>query len=64
MKSKLNELFQIIKMSKEKILIHCAAGIHRTGCVAYCICRISGLDKQQSMERIEIMRKVTYEQVG
>ena len=32
-------------MSKEKILIHCAAGIHRTGCVAYCICRISGLDK-------------------
>ena len=46
------------------ILIHCAAGIHRTGLFTYALLRVLGLDKPQTLDTIQKIRNVTYEKCG
>ena len=46
------------------LLIHCAAGIHRTGLFSYSLLRISGLSKEQTLQAIQQIRNVTYEKCG
>ena len=43
----------------ESILIHCAAGIHRTGMLAYALLRWHGYTGEQALERIGLMRSHT-----
>ena len=50
--------------NEEKVLIHCAAGIHRTGISAYTLIRWSGLDPEQSMQTIFGIRPDTHKGVG
>lgn len=46
------------------IYLHCSAGLHRTGFVAYLILRRSGLNPDDAMEGLRALRPVTAEQVG
>jgi len=43
----------------KKIFIHCAAGIHRTGCFTNGLLRYMNYEKEESRRLIEEMRKVT-----
>lgn len=43
------------------LLIHCSAGIHRTGMVAYGLLRWRGLDPSQAMKLIDNIRRETAE---
>jgi hypothetical protein len=45
-------------------LLHCAAGIHRTGTLAYTLLRLSGLSENQSIEGLKTMREETWKGVG
>lgn len=46
------------------MLIHCSAGIHRTGTIAYTLMRSNGFDKEEALESLKKMRKETFEGVG
>ena len=43
------------------ILIHCSAGIHRTGMVAYALLRWRGMNREQAMKLIGTVRRETAE---
>lgn len=43
------------------ILIHCSAGIHRTGTVAYGLLRWRGMGRQQALKLIYRIRRETAE---
>lgn len=43
----------------EAILIHCAAGIHRTGMLAHALLRWQGYSEAQALDLIELMRPHT-----
>lgn len=38
------------------IMLHCAAGIHRTGTIAYVLLRLSGYEPSQALEALGQMR--------
>jgi len=44
----------------ERVVIHCAAGMHRTGSVAFCALRHSGFSSEESLKAIEACRPVTH----
>ena len=46
------------------VYLHCSAGLHRTGFVAYLLIRRSGLTPEATMEELRTLREVTVEQVG
>jgi predicted protein tyrosine phosphatase len=46
------------------LLIHCSAGIHRTGTVAYGLLRWRGESRKKSLQLIGQMRMVTLNEVG
>lgn len=46
------------------LLIHCAAGIHRTGTLAYGLLRWRGIERSAALELIAQMRMFTFEGVG
>jgi len=43
------------------LLIHCSAGIHRTGTVAYGLLRWRGVEREKAMQLIGVIRKETAE---
>ncbi|MDO6712748.1 tyrosine-protein phosphatase [Aliiglaciecola sp. 2_MG-2023] len=47
-----------------QIYIHCSAGIHRTGMIAYALFRYVGLDSGKSTSLLQQLRDVTSENVG
>lgn len=47
-----------------RLLLHCAAGIHRTGLFAYTLLRYCGFTQEQSFELIKIMRLKTFTGCG
>ena len=53
-----------MKKKQEKVLVHCAAGIHRTGVFTYSILRAIGLTAKQAMEKIKELRMATFKSVG
>jgi protein-tyrosine phosphatase len=45
------------------VVVHCAAGMHRTGFVCYLSLRLCGLTPSESLTKLQEMRPVTYDQV-
>ena len=45
-------------------MVHCSAGLHRTGVTGYSLMRLSGLNEADAYEALGTMRKVTREDVG
>jgi len=46
------------------ILIHCAAGVHRTGLLSYIIMRRLGMSYREAREYLHVLRPVTRAEVG
>ena len=46
------------------LLIHCSAGIHRTGILAYGLLRWRGMNRKKALSVIRRLRKETYEGMG
>ena len=47
-----------------KIYVHCSAGIHRTGMIAYSLLRYLGCTADDAFKKLSILRPVTAAQVG
>ncbi len=60
MRQGLQELVRAVEAS-ESILIHCSAGMHRTGMMAFALLRWFGLPQAQALELITTMRPETRE---
>ena len=58
------EVFDYLVDNEEKALLHCAAGMHRTGMMCYTLLRHSGLNSQEAYNALGHMRKITFEEVG
>ena len=60
-KSKLVALTEIFRAVEEprRIHVHCSAGIHRTGMVAYGLLRLSGLGSDEGLAALKQIRAVT-----
>lgn len=43
----------------EGVLVHCSAGMHRTGMVAYTVLRLAGLERAQALAMIRRLRPAT-----
>ncbi|CDW73259.1 dual specificity protein phosphatase [Stylonychia lemnae] len=61
---KLTELFDKLTQKEYNVLIHCSAGVHRTGTIGYTLMRMNGLDQLQSHEALKQMREQTFLDVG
>ncbi len=67
---RLNEIVETFEACVEalkkgaKIYVHCSAGIHRTGMVAYGLFRYMGFDVQKSESLLSALRDVTSREVG
>mmetsp|Transcript_30723 Transcript_30723/g.57406 ORF Transcript_30723/g.57406 Transcript_30723/m.57406 type:complete len:124 (-) Transcript_30723:111-482(-) len=61
----LDAAYHMLKNGEEKALLHCAAGIHRTGICTYTLLRCSGEAKtrKEAMERIKAIRLHTHDGV-
>jgi protein-tyrosine phosphatase len=46
------------------VVIHCSAGIHRTGMFGYALLRVVGLHRAAAVEKLRELRAVTAEGVG
>jgi protein-tyrosine phosphatase len=46
------------------VIVHCSAGIHRTGMFGYALLRVAGLDRDAALEKLHELRAVTAEGVG
>jgi hypothetical protein len=55
---------QQLLASGEKLYLHCSAGIHRTGMMAYAIMRYAGQSREEAKRNLEVLRLVTAQQVG
>jgi protein-tyrosine phosphatase len=49
--------------SRSSVIVHCSAGMHRTGFVCYLALRLSSLSVTESLQILQDMRIVTYEQI-
>ena len=63
MSEQLPEVFQWLFKNEEKVLMHCSAGMHRTGTIAYTLLRMAGLPKDEAYESLQKMRIETYKEV-
>ena len=55
---------QILQQDEERCVVHCSAGMHRTGVTGYSLMRLSGLGQTDAYEALGTMRPVTRENVG
>ena len=44
LKEQLTEVYDDLFENRHKVIVHCAAGIHRAGVIGYILLRWSGLD--------------------
>ena len=57
-------MFVILQAEPEKAVLHCAAGIHRTGTIGYTLMRLSKRSESESMQALKSMREETFKGVG
>ena len=57
-------LHQLMCNEELRVLIHCAAGIHRTGTLTYSLLRMDGKTPKEAWDSLKLMRTATYEGVG
>ncbi len=50
--------------NREKIYVHCSAGLHRTGMITNCILRYVGFDEAHAYQIIQQLRPITAKEVG
>lgn len=48
----------------ERVVVHCAAGIHRTGTLAYYVGRLDGLTQNEAWEQVFALRSVIRGEIG
>lgn len=46
-----------------RVVVHCSAGLHRTGAVCYLLYRLSGLDRDAALAQIHAARPLTAEEL-
>jgi len=46
------------------VVVHCSAGIHRTGMFGYALVRLAGLDRDAARAKLRELRAVTADDVG
>ena len=61
----LKQIINALKSEEEprSVVVHCAAGQHRTGLTAYLILRGIGFDKEGALKEIERVRTVTFKEM-
>jgi protein-tyrosine phosphatase len=50
--------------SGAKLVVHCAAGVHRTGTFLYALLRVCGRAREETLETIKAIREVTHKSCG
>ncbi|KAJ9468756.1 hypothetical protein DIPPA_34648 [Diplonema papillatum] len=50
--------------SGKRVMVHCAAGIHRTGMFAYAVLRNLGYTPKAAVQSLKALRETTYNRVG
>ncbi len=50
--------------NEETVLIHCAAGIHRTGVFTYTLLRMDGKGQKEAYDSLKLAREDTHRGVG
>ena len=66
-RKRVRELLEILNTSPEVALIHCAAGIHRTGSIGYTLLRLGSrgaLSKPDAYLALKTLREDTWKGVG
>lgn len=58
------KLFKMISENKHTVMVHWAAGIHRTGTISYILQRMFGFRREQAYENLKLMREQTHKGVG
>lgn len=46
-----------------RVVVHCSAGLHRTGAVCYLLLRLAGLERDDAIARIRLARALTAEEL-
>ena len=46
-----------------RVVVHCSAGLHRTGAICYLLLRLSGLGRADAIERVRLARALTAEEL-
>lgn len=67
LRKKVKELLAILRAGSEVALIHCAAGVHRTGSLGYTILRLAAneaLSPAEAYLALKTLREDTYKGVG
>ena len=64
LRKRIKNLFKRLSAEKEVAVIHCAAGIHRTGTTGYTLLRLHGLSDKEAYEGLKTMRPDTHKGVG
>ena len=64
LKKALSQLYVELASVEHRVLVHCAAGVHRTGTIAYTLQRLDGKEPKEAFEGLGQMRKETYQGVG
>jgi len=65
LKQRLGELYNLLCSQSEKALLHCSAGMHRTGTMSYTLLRLNNkLTSEQAYLKLKDIREDTYNGVS
>jgi protein-tyrosine phosphatase len=45
------------------VVVHCSAGLHRTGAICYLLLRLSGLTRDEAIAHIRVARALTADEL-
>jgi len=62
--SGITNIYQGLHLANQVVIIHCSAGIHRTGVFAYSLLRLIGNTPPKAMDLLKEMREHTWKGVG
>lgn len=46
-----------------RVVVHCSAGLHRTGAICYLLLRLAGLERDDAIARLRLARALTAEEL-